>query len=300
MPPAASVPLALVFYAAFWLVLGADRAFAFGAGFLARLSRLRHDPLPPAPPHAAHAGREAGCGSCTCATTSRTTSAASGSARRTGIACSAPCTSAAGGSVCPSWLTRRRSSGGGGRRRPPRGHGGAACVEEQPRRRSVSVPAVQAAALAATGLRRGRRDGRRRLARPHPARGQEAQEDGPDRRDRVVELVPDRRPPAAPRRRPATRRRRLTVLVREVVRPRWTFRLGPPSLDGLTRRRGDGLVRLLHVDGAPVVVAVVRRRLRRARRVGGGRARGHRADALRRRASTTTWRRSTSASATTR
>ena len=35
MPPAASVPLALVFYALFWLVLGADRAFAFGAGFLA-------------------------------------------------------------------------------------------------------------------------------------------------------------------------------------------------------------------------------------------------------------------------
>jgi 3-methyladenine DNA glycosylase/8-oxoguanine DNA glycosylase len=48
----------------------------------------------------------------------------------------------------------------------------------------------------------------------------------------------------------------LDVLVREVVRPRWTFRLGPPSLDGLTRRSGDGLVRLLHVDGAPVVVAV--------------------------------------------
>jgi dihydroceramide fatty acyl 2-hydroxylase len=35
MPPAASVPLALIFYAAFWLVLGADRALAFGAGFLA-------------------------------------------------------------------------------------------------------------------------------------------------------------------------------------------------------------------------------------------------------------------------
>jgi 3-methyladenine DNA glycosylase/8-oxoguanine DNA glycosylase len=47
------------------------------------------------------------------------------------------------------------------------------------------------------------------------------------------------------------------VLVREVVRPRWAaFRLGPPSLDGLTRRRGNGLVRLLHVDGSPVVVAV--------------------------------------------
>ena len=40
------------------------------------------------------------------------------------------------------------------------------------------------------------------------------------------------------------------------MRPRWTFRLGPPSLDGLTRRRGDGLVRLLHVDDSPVVVAV--------------------------------------------
>jgi dihydroceramide fatty acyl 2-hydroxylase len=35
MPPAASVPLALIFYALFWFVLGADRAFAFGAGFLA-------------------------------------------------------------------------------------------------------------------------------------------------------------------------------------------------------------------------------------------------------------------------
>jgi DNA-3-methyladenine glycosylase II len=47
-----------------------------------------------------------------------------------------------------------------------------------------------------------------------------------------------------------------SVLVREVVRPRWTFRLGPPSLDGLTRRRGNGLVRLLHIEGKPVVVAV--------------------------------------------
>jgi len=48
----------------------------------------------------------------------------------------------------------------------------------------------------------------------------------------------------------------LSVLVREVVRPRWTFRPGPPSLDGLSRRRGDGFVRLLHVTGEPVVVAV--------------------------------------------
>ncbi|MDA0140576.1 DNA-3-methyladenine glycosylase family protein [Solirubrobacter deserti] len=49
----------------------------------------------------------------------------------------------------------------------------------------------------------------------------------------------------------------LPVLVREMVEPRWpAFRLAPPTLDGLTRRHGNGLVRLLHVDGAPVVVAV--------------------------------------------
>jgi sterol desaturase/sphingolipid hydroxylase (fatty acid hydroxylase superfamily) len=35
MPPAASVPLALVFYGLFFVVLGATRATAFGAGFLA-------------------------------------------------------------------------------------------------------------------------------------------------------------------------------------------------------------------------------------------------------------------------
>jgi sterol desaturase/sphingolipid hydroxylase (fatty acid hydroxylase superfamily) len=34
MPPAASIPLALVFYALFLIVLGPDRATAFGAGFL--------------------------------------------------------------------------------------------------------------------------------------------------------------------------------------------------------------------------------------------------------------------------
>jgi len=34
MPPAASIPLALVFYALFVVVLGGDRAYAFGAGFL--------------------------------------------------------------------------------------------------------------------------------------------------------------------------------------------------------------------------------------------------------------------------
>jgi DNA-3-methyladenine glycosylase II len=49
----------------------------------------------------------------------------------------------------------------------------------------------------------------------------------------------------------------LNVLVREVVRPRWApFRLGPGSLDGLTRRHGNGLKRLLHINGEPVAVAV--------------------------------------------
>src|SRR3954471_16256340 len=49
----------------------------------------------------------------------------------------------------------------------------------------------------------------------------------------------------------------LPVLVREVVWARWPcFRVGLPSLDGLTRRRAGGLVRLLHVGDEPVAVAV--------------------------------------------
>jgi dihydroceramide fatty acyl 2-hydroxylase len=35
MPPSASIPLAIVFYGLFWVVLGPDPATAFGAGFLA-------------------------------------------------------------------------------------------------------------------------------------------------------------------------------------------------------------------------------------------------------------------------
>jgi 3-methyladenine DNA glycosylase/8-oxoguanine DNA glycosylase len=48
----------------------------------------------------------------------------------------------------------------------------------------------------------------------------------------------------------------LSVLAREVVRPLGPFRLGRASMDGLLRRRGDGLIRLLHVEDAQVVVAV--------------------------------------------
>jgi DNA-3-methyladenine glycosylase II len=48
----------------------------------------------------------------------------------------------------------------------------------------------------------------------------------------------------------------LTVLVREAVVPRWPFRLGGGSRDGLLRRRGDGLVRLVHApEPAAVLVA---------------------------------------------
>lgn len=61
------------------------------------------------------------------------------------------------------------------------------------------------------------------------------------------------------------------VEVREEVRPPWPFRLGGGSPDGLLRRRGHGLQRLLHVDGAPVVVAVVQPSARRV--VFGARAR---------------------------
>ena len=43
------------------------------------------------------------------------------------------------------------------------------------------------------------------------------------------------------------------------VRPPWPFRLRGGSADGLLRRRGPGLQRLLHRDGAPVHVAVVQR-----------------------------------------
>jgi 3-methyladenine DNA glycosylase/8-oxoguanine DNA glycosylase len=58
----------------------------------------------------------------------------------------------------------------------------------------------------------------------------------------------------------AADRRAGGVLVREVARPPWPFRLGRASLDGLLRRRPDGgLVRLTHVGGEPVVVAVAQR-----------------------------------------
>jgi DNA-3-methyladenine glycosylase II len=44
--------------------------------------------------------------------------------------------------------------------------------------------------------------------------------------------------------------------VRQTVRPRWAFRLPGAAPDGVLRRRGAVLERLVHVDGAPAVVRV--------------------------------------------
>jgi 3-methyladenine DNA glycosylase/8-oxoguanine DNA glycosylase len=53
----------------------------------------------------------------------------------------------------------------------------------------------------------------------------------------------------------------VSLLVRETVTPRWGhFALPRPGLDGLLRRRGGGLVRLLHHGAEPVVVAMARPR----------------------------------------
>ena len=45
--------------------------------------------------------------------------------------------------------------------------------------------------------------------------------------------------------------------VREEVRPPWPFRLGGASMDGLLRRRGAALQRLMRIDGEPVLVGIV-------------------------------------------
>jgi 3-methyladenine DNA glycosylase/8-oxoguanine DNA glycosylase len=45
--------------------------------------------------------------------------------------------------------------------------------------------------------------------------------------------------------------------VRVEVRPPWPFRLGGGSMDGLTRRRGAALQRLLRIEGEPVLVGIV-------------------------------------------
>jgi DNA-3-methyladenine glycosylase II len=50
---------------------------------------------------------------------------------------------------------------------------------------------------------------------------------------------------------------RAVVELREEVRPPWPFRLGGASMDGLLRRRGAALQRLMRIGGDPVLVGVV-------------------------------------------
>jgi DNA-3-methyladenine glycosylase II len=47
------------------------------------------------------------------------------------------------------------------------------------------------------------------------------------------------------------------IELREEVRPPWPFRLGGASMDGLLRRRGAALQRLMRIDGEPVLVGIV-------------------------------------------
>jgi DNA-3-methyladenine glycosylase II len=47
------------------------------------------------------------------------------------------------------------------------------------------------------------------------------------------------------------------VEIREEVRPVWPFGLGGASMDGLLRRRGSALQRLLRIGGEPVLVGIV-------------------------------------------
>ena len=89
--------------------------------------------------------------------------------------------------------------------------------------------------------------------------------------------------------------------VREEVRPPWPFRLGGASMDGLLRRRGAALQRLLRIDGEPVLVGIVQparrpRAVRRPRADGGGRAGRRSRGCASPPASTTTCARSTTAS----
>ena len=76
LPPAFSIPLALLFLLAFVGVLGTPLAWAFAAGFY--LGYVIYDTLHFLLHHTHPKGRSAaGCASCTCAITSRTTSAGS-------------------------------------------------------------------------------------------------------------------------------------------------------------------------------------------------------------------------------
>ena len=90
MPPSVSVPLAALFVYGFYAGARQPGVPALRRRLPGRLPGLRHAALPRAPSPAQDARSAVGCASCTCAITSRTTSAATASAPRSGITCSAP------------------------------------------------------------------------------------------------------------------------------------------------------------------------------------------------------------------
>ena len=91
MPPAVSIPLAALFYGAFFLLFGSPDSFPLFAGLHRRLPDLRLHALLRAPLRPEVRPRQASCASSTCATTSRTTATASAFPRRSGTQCSARC-----------------------------------------------------------------------------------------------------------------------------------------------------------------------------------------------------------------
>ena len=94
MPPAASIPLAILVIGAMFLIAGSVHAPAIAAGFL--IGYLIYDEMHYAMHHHVRSrGSASACGSCICGTTSRTTRRASASARPTGTSFSGPTPSGA-------------------------------------------------------------------------------------------------------------------------------------------------------------------------------------------------------------
>ena len=155
-------------------------------------------------------------------------------------------------------------------------------MEERDTAGAALVPARQAAALAATGFVAGVTTVGRRPSHARPARRPQEEADQRVRGDRVVELVPDRRPPAAPR---LSAPPGPTVLIREVVVPP----LAVPAAAALARRPDApagrraraAAARGRRAGGGRAGRARPARRVRRPGRDGAGRPGGHRPHAVR-------------------
>ena len=198
--------------------------------------------------------------------------------------------SAAGGSVSPSWLTRteksrraRSSTACPSSRRPACSRSRASAARRSPPSRPPRSPppgfVAGAATVAVVSRHRTKRAAKKR------------KKSGPLGEIVVVELVPDRRPPAAPR---LTRPRASPRQPRRSSPPRWSApcscarswaALAVPAraavagrADAPARQRARAAAAR---DGAPVVVAVSGTVFAARAADGGGGARRDRADALR-------------------